>query len=484
MFMKKLLLQNFRIVWCLVFIIISPDLFSQQWTKIPGTSLYINGIFLSPQNPQLIVVSSDDIPTDFSEQDIKFPYFGVGQNGFRISTDGGNSFSELILSGYSVYNLHQSADNIDHWFASIRKSTRGGVISSSDGGKTWDTNNLKCSGNFQITKIVSKNNNSGKLELYASAVNTDEGFRYSSNNFDECFTNEDLDIQSLDIAISPLDENLMFIAGDGFHNSGVYRTYDNGKTWLKDSAGLENKRVLCVLPSAFNKAWVLCGVDSIDLNKYRYGKGIYLSQDTGKSWEPVGAFGSTVFALAQHPLYPKFIAAACDRDGVYLSGSFGWSWEKFSEGLPKDSSVRHVAIPAVDSTKEGIIVYAGVFGEGLYKSVRIKTDIETTYNLHSNIIISPNPATDYIEINSSSLREQNNLYSPSLRGQTTIHSPSLRGSGGVIKIYNTLGECVLTTPSLRDTPSEKGNVRIDISQLTPGVYFVRIGDWVGRFVKM
>jgi photosystem II stability/assembly factor-like uncharacterized protein len=465
--MKKLSLQKFSIIWLLVFITPVPDLFSQQWTKIQGTSLYLNGIFLSPQNPQLLMVSSDDLPTDFSEQNIGFPYFGVGQNGFKISTDGGNSFSDPILQGYSVYNLHQAADNTNHWFASVRRFTRGGVLSSSDGGKTWDTDKLKCSGNFQITKIISKKNNSNELELYASAVNTDEGFKYSFNNFDECFTNEDLDIQSLDIAISPLDANLMFIAGDGFHNSGVYRTYDNGKTWLKDSAGLENKRVLCVLPSAFNKAWVLCGVDSIDLNKFRYGKGIYLSQDTGKSWKRVGAFGSTVFALAQHPFYPKFIAAACDRDGVYLSGSFGWSWERFSEGLPKDSSVRQVAIPAIDSTKEGIIVYAGVFGEGLYKSIRIKTSVETPANQNSKINISPNPAEEYIE----------------------IRIPSREGAGGVeIKIYNLPGECVLSVTDAGGThpliPSQEGNIRIDVSGLPPGIYFVRVGDWVGRFVKI
>ena len=469
--MKKLLSQKFSIIWFLVFISLVPDLFSQQWTKIPGTSFYLNGIFLSSQNPQLLMVSSDDLPTDFSEQNIGFPYFGVGQNGFRISTDGGNTFSDPILNGYSVYNLHQATDNSNHWFASVRRFTRGGVLSSTDGGKTWDTDNIKCSGNFQITKIISKKNNSNELELYASAVNTDEGFKYSFNNFDECFTNEDLDIQSLDIAISPLDKNLMFIAGDGFHNSGVYRTYDNGKTWLKDSAGLENKRVLCVLPSAFNKAWVICGVDSIDLNKFRYGKGIYLSQDTGKSWKRVGAFGSTVFSLAQHPLYPKFIAAACDRDGVYLSGSFGWSWERFSEGLPKDSSVRQVAIPAIDSTKEGIIVYAGVFGEGLYKSIRIKTSVETNENLNISIIISPNPAGEYIEITGL-----NKGLQPLVSEQE-------------IKIFNLLGECVLsvaqTFPSVDSGQTGMSDLlRIDVSGLPAGVYFVRLGDWVGRFLKI
>lgn len=466
--MKKLLLLKLNII-ILSFVFLSlPNLFSQQWTKLPGTSLYSNGIFISSQNPQIIMVSSDDVPTDFAEQNINFPYFGVGQNGFRISTDGGNSFGDPILNGYSVYNIHQSVENSNLWFASVRKFTWGGVLLSSDGGKNWDTNNLKCSGNFQITKIISKMNENNQLELYASATNTDEGFRYSYDNFDECLTNENLDIQSLDLAISPLDKNLMFIAGDGFHNSGVYRSYDNGKTWLKDSLGLQNKRVLCVLPSAYDKAWVLCGVDSIDLNKFRYGKGIYLSQDTGKTWRPVGAFGSTVFALAQHPLYPKFIAAACDRQGVYLSGSFGWSWERFSDGLPKDSSVRQVAIPAIDSTKEGIIVYAGVFGDGLYKSGRIKTNVETAKKQDQDINIFPNPAKDYIEI----------FIPESFLKESHSNTSFLRTQESEIKIYDVLGECVL----VEQTPSSVQ--RIDVSGLAAGVYFVRIGGWVDSFVKV
>lgn len=460
--MKTLLFQKISFLLILISIITVPSLFSQQWTKIQGTSLYLNGIFLNPQNPQQIIVSSDDVPTDFSEQNINFPYFGVGQNGYRISTDGGNSFSDPILSGYSVYNIHQATNNNNLWFASVRRFSLGGVLISSNAGSTWEQFDLKCSGSQQITKIISRTDNSNNLELYASAVNTDEGFKYSFNNFDDCLTNEDLDIQSLDISISPLDKNLMFIAGDGFHNGGVYRSYDNGKTWLKDSSGLQNKRVLCVLPSAFDKAWVICGVDSIDLNKFRYGKGIYLSQDTGKTWKPVGAFGSTVFALAQHPLYPKFIAAACDKDGVYLSGSFGWSWEKFSNGLPNDSSVRYVAIPAIDSTNEGIIVYAGVFGDGLYKSGRIKTTVEDSEKFLNIYNIFPNPAREFIEI-----------YGPN-KGLRFL------GQKKSINIYNVLGECIMSLESL-DANSLQ---RIDISSVPSGIYIVRIEDWVGSFIKI
>jgi hypothetical protein len=43
----------------------------------------------------------------------------------------------------------------------------------------------------------------------------------------------------------------------------------------------------------------------------------------------------------------------------------------------------------------------------------------------------------------------------------------------------------ITTPSLSPTLSEgEGVVRIDVSHLAPGVYFVRVGNFVRKFVKM
>jgi hypothetical protein len=59
-------------------------------------------------------------------------------------------------------------------------------------------------------------------------------------------------------------------------------------------------------------------------------------------------------------------------------------------------------------------------------------------------------------------------------------------------IYNVLGE-IKTTPEWaspllrnRDTPPWKGEekARIDVSGLAPGMYFVRTGDRVGKFIKL
>jgi hypothetical protein len=74
--------------------------------------------------------------------------------------------------------------------------------------------------------------------------------------------------------------------------------------------------------------------------------------------------------------------------------------------------------------------------------------------------ISPNPATDYIDVMLSEAKE-------------SVHS---------VKIYDILGICVLTHPL---APSREGErIRLDVSGLAAGVYFVSVGGRMYKFVKM
>jgi hypothetical protein len=93
------------------------------------------------------------------------------------------------------------------------------------------------------------------------------------------------------------------------------------------------------------------------------------------------------------------------------------------------------------------------------------TGVEDNLIRNKSVSVYPNPAQDYIELS---------------------YPPLERGSVGVaqFRIYNILG-IEFTTPSLRDTPPCQGGeiIRLDISQLAPGVYFVRVGDKVQKFIK-
>jgi hypothetical protein len=76
-----------------------------------------------------------------------------------------------------------------------------------------------------------------------------------------------------------------------------------------------------------------------------------------------------------------------------------------------------------------------------------------------DISVSPNPASDYIEINVGNR-----------------HACSLQEN---LKIYNSLGECVLTPLAF----GEGTGVRLDVSPLAPGLYFVTFNDETGLFIK-
>jgi hypothetical protein len=85
---------------------------------------------------------------------------------------------------------------------------------------------------------------------------------------------------------------------------------------------------------------------------------------------------------------------------------------------------------------------------GTPKPTSVDSEIE-----NNDLVIYPNPARDYIEIHSS--------------------------EGSIIQIFNTLGENVLTVVQTSSSVQ-----RLDISNLSLGMYFIKIGNRVEKFVKM
>lgn len=101
-----------------------------------------------------------------------------------------------------------------------------------------------------------------------------------------------------------------------------------------------------------------------------------------------------------------------------------------------------------------------------YLSIPVNiSDVENTPSNPDKIVISPNPASDYIEISSS--------------------TPFFKGGNGVsFEIYNIFGEITApSNPSLA-LPEGAGTRKIDISNLAPGVYFIRIGSKFEKFIKI
>jgi hypothetical protein len=97
---------------------------------------------------------------------------------------------------------------------------------------------------------------------------------------------------------------------------------------------------------------------------------------------------------------------------------------------------------------DGFIAKYGKTGTGIYP--------ESTEDVFEN---SPNPATDFIEI--------------SVRTRRSVSEQS------DVKIFDVFGQTVLSVEAIHELP-----LRIDVSYLAPGMYFVRIGDFWGKFLKI
>jgi len=78
------------------------------------------------------------------------------------------------------------------------------------------------------------------------------------------------------------------------------------------------------------------------------------------------------------------------------------------------------------------------------------------------------------------------LYPNPATGEVTIDlsNHTLKGMIERVRVYDVKGMCVITSPPAPLHSGEGSKVRLDVSHLPPGVYFVQIGSRVQRFVKL
>ncbi len=384
------------------FLLFSSNLFSQNWTKISNVKPYINYIYNSKTDINKVYVAANDLPTDISLSKATFPLLG---NGIIVSKDGGNSFNDTAMTDKSIYCITTSLSNPNIMIASARKYNLNKILFSWDKGNTWEEYSERCSGTHQIMKIAHKIVNDKELFLTAS-LNSFFGYKFSEDFFDKCDEIPGFKIVPHDIKFSTLKKDWVFMTGDNNTEGKIFRSLDNGKTFEEFNKGLEGLRILSVLPSGINPNVVYCGADSVGVNEKIFGKGIYVSNDTGRTWQLHSVAGHSVFEIKEHPLSPYIIAAACGNGGVWVSGKGGNSFEPINGGLPENTSVRKVEFKHSAITQSGFELFASVYGEGLYKHSGIIVSVDDKSEPIDFKISSvyPQPANDllYIEINSNS----------------------------------------------------------------------------------
>lgn len=133
-----------------------------------------------------------------------------------------------------------------------------------------------------------------------------------------------------------------------------------------------------------------------------------------------------------------------------------------------------ITTPDQDSFENNVLIKFYLEDESGYKqteSLYLKYFIDPLLSIgdeqeNSGIILYPNPATDYITINISGI---NRGVNPTVDGAVSI------------QIYDVMGMKVIS--DVRHLEDVGHLQKIDISNLSPGVYFIKIGDRVEKFLK-
>ena len=163
-----------------------------------------------------------------------------------------------------------------------------------------------------------------------------------------------------DIAIDPTDSRRAYAS----RSTGLLASADGGEHWQPLASAPDAGRIERLLVDPIDPQTLYGASD--DFYGYASG-GIQVSHDRGQSWEAMnrGLFATCVRAM--NAVSPDTVfAATCDYPGtLLLTTDAGQTWRSVRQGLPERARVEALAVGGGDALD---IVYAGLGGDGLYRS--------------------------------------------------------------------------------------------------------------------
>ncbi|HUK56094.1 MAG TPA: hypothetical protein VLY20_05505 [Nitrospiria bacterium] len=235
------------------------------------------------------------------------------------------------------------------------------------------------------------------------------------------------------IVINPENPAIVFIAT----NDSVYKTRDDGATWVPVTTGLGNARILSLAINPSNPSMIYAGT---------LGDAVYRSVDGGNRWSIINAglkeHVTVVNAFIFYPQNSDVILAATTV-GLFKTVNGGMMWDDVpNKGM---DSVYIVSV-AQDPANTNVL-YAGTSG-GVYKSM----NGGMTWRESNNGLIKPGPGTALsLGINSLAMDpvKTTTLYAGTTRGvfKTTD------GAASWVKIQEGIGERFTATVLIQPASS-------------------------------
>ena len=309
----------------------------ENWTEVLMGGNLFKDLIIDPNNPNTVYVASGFFDRHQLEK----------LEGVYKSIDGGNNWTQINSGIRNLYVTNIKFDPKDPntiWgttgmipqFDTDVENQDGSIIVSHDGGMTWsEVKRQRNNGGSQIYSALDISRSNPNV-IYAGAFgiffkSKDGGMTWTETGFGPLGSNAG---HPIDIAVDPNDENTVYVDS---YVGGVFKTTDAGKTWVTNAfgySGSETKGV-AVSPNGQN---VFATSRS----------GVFLSQDKGVNWIPVG-LGDVAFdelqAISPHPVDNNKILLGDSQNSmnsIFLSVDGGMTWKTvfmlFAENFALHSS--------------------------------------------------------------------------------------------------------------------------------------------------
>ncbi len=221
----------------------------------------------------------------------------------------------IIYARIGLYTFSDCSD-VDNDDADYEESVSKycpGIYKSTDGGESWKLLEEVTGDPSEGGVYINEYNDSEIYSVFGRETFVSKDGGISSDVFLDTKEHPIIPNVGVEIITFGESESEVFMAG----LQGVYRTYDNGKTWIESNTGFVGSEVVDI-------------VTSLDGTIYAttYNLGIFKSTDGGKNWV-FASFGIKNWygmQLATHPEDADTLFTTTNG-GVYKSTNAGKSWE-------------------------------------------------------------------------------------------------------------------------------------------------------------
>lgn len=301
----------------------------------------------------LVIQSLATHPTNSS-----IVFAGTYSGGIYRSTNAGESWqasSGGVLNNHIIYDIEIDQVNPRRIFvvSRISGSLVGYLSRSMDGGITWS---ILLTGDSFLTPdyfydVDIDPNNSNIIYLTAHEhgffKSLDGGISFNAINTGVT------DLSARSFAIDNDYGGLVY--GGVWHGDGVYRTWNGGLSWLKNSIGLPlGVRISRLYLDPFGRL-------QKRVFSCTYGNGLYSSDDFATSWISRGLAGQGIYDFVIADGSPQRWYAATENNGIFRSSTYGSDWKSIMADLRLTDITSLVELPGDPNALAGAVYSQGVF---------------------------------------------------------------------------------------------------------------------------